>query len=42
MALAISDRAYVLEMGQVSLEGSGRDLLADPKVKRAYLGVDDE
>jgi branched-chain amino acid transport system ATP-binding protein len=37
-ALEISDRAYVLETGVVVLEGTGRDLLVDPKVKEAYLG----
>lgn len=37
-ALEISDRAYVLETGVVVLEGSGQDLLVDPKVKEAYLG----
>jgi branched-chain amino acid transport system ATP-binding protein len=37
-ALEISDRAYVLETGVVVLEGSGKDLLVDPKVKEAYLG----
>ncbi|WP_338011475.1 ABC transporter ATP-binding protein [Ectothiorhodospira magna] len=38
-ALAISDRAYVLEAGRVVLEGAGRDLLEDDKVKAAYLGI---
>ena len=37
-ALELSDRAYVMEQGQVSLSGSGRDLLGDPHVQRAYLG----
>jgi branched-chain amino acid transport system ATP-binding protein len=37
-ALEISDRAYVLETGVVVLEGTGKDLLVDPKVKEAYLG----
>jgi branched-chain amino acid transport system ATP-binding protein len=37
-ALEIADRGYVLETGQVVLEGAGRDLLHDPKVKEAYLG----
>lgn len=37
-ALMVADRAYVLETGQVTLEGSGRDLLNDPKVRAAYLG----
>jgi branched-chain amino acid transport system ATP-binding protein len=38
-ALAIADRGYVLETGRVVLEGSGRELLADPAVRSAYLGL---
>ena len=38
MALAISDRAYVLETGSISIEGNAADLLNDPRVKKAYLG----
>ncbi len=38
MALQIAHRAYVLETGAVVMEGSGRDLLASPEVRRAYLG----
>ena len=38
-ALALADRAYVLEQGRISLEGPGRQLLADPAVIRAYLGI---
>ena len=38
LALEIADRAYVLEHGQIVLEGAGRDLLRDPAVARAYLG----
>jgi branched-chain amino acid transport system ATP-binding protein len=37
-ALGVADRAYVLETGQVTLEGPGQDLLRDPKVRAAYLG----
>jgi branched-chain amino acid transport system ATP-binding protein len=37
-ALALSDYAYVLENGHVTLEGVGRELLCDPNVKKAYLG----
>jgi branched-chain amino acid transport system ATP-binding protein len=37
--LAIADRAYVLETGRVRMQGAGRDLLADPHVKAAYLGL---
>jgi branched-chain amino acid transport system ATP-binding protein len=37
-ALAVADRAYVLELGRNRFEGPGRQLLADPEVKRLYLG----
>ncbi len=37
-ALAIADRGYVLELGKNRLEGAGTALLADPEVKRLYLG----
>jgi ABC-type branched-subunit amino acid transport system ATPase component len=37
-ALAIADRAYVLETGQILLTGTGDDLLHNPAVRRAYLG----
>jgi branched-chain amino acid transport system ATP-binding protein len=39
-ALAIADHAYVLEKGRTVREGAGRDLLADPSVKQAFLGLD--
>ncbi len=37
-ALAISDRAYVLETGHIVLEGNAKELLEDDAVKKAYLG----
>ncbi len=37
-ALAIADRGYVMEGGRIALEGGARDLLADERVQRAYLG----
>ncbi|MFK3970348.1 ABC transporter ATP-binding protein [Pseudomonas sp. NPDC087358] len=37
-ALKVADRAYVLENGRVVMQGSGADLLVDPKVRDAYLG----
>jgi ABC-type branched-subunit amino acid transport system ATPase component len=37
-ALEISDRGYVLELGRNRFEGSGADLLANPDVRRMYLG----
>jgi branched-chain amino acid transport system ATP-binding protein len=39
MALNVADRGYVIERGEVALTGSGNDLLNDPQVKKAYLGV---
>jgi branched-chain amino acid transport system ATP-binding protein len=38
MALEIAARAYVLEEGRVAAEGSPRELLAAPHIRRAYLG----
>ncbi len=38
-ALAVADRAYVLELGHIRHEGTGRELLNNPDVQRAYLGV---
>lgn len=38
-ALAISDRAYVMESGSLVLEGTGQELNDSPEVKRAYLGM---
>jgi branched-chain amino acid transport system ATP-binding protein len=38
-ALALADRAYVLETGAVTIEGRGRDLLDNEDVQRAYLGM---
>jgi len=38
-ALSRSDRAYILETGEVVKSGPGPELLADPAIKEAYLGV---
>jgi branched-chain amino acid transport system ATP-binding protein len=38
-ALEIADRAYVLEIGRIVLEGQSRELLANEHVKKAYLGI---
>ena len=37
-ALSIADRGYVMESGLITMTGRGQDLLADPKVRAAYLG----
>lgn len=37
-ALSLADRAYVIETGRVVLTGGGAQLLADPEVRKAYLG----
>jgi branched-chain amino acid transport system ATP-binding protein len=38
-ALEMADRAYVLESGEIVLEGAARDLLGNPQVQAAYLGA---
>ena len=38
MALKIADLAYVLETGTITMQGTGAELLADERVKEAYLG----
>ena len=38
LALGIADHGYVLESGRIALDGPGRDLLDDERVRRAYLG----
>jgi len=42
IALEMSHRAYVLETGQIKMEGTGRDLLEDPRVQSSYLGISEE
>ena len=39
MALQVADRGYVLVTGSVALEGSGPELLVNPEVRKAYLGM---
>ena len=38
MALQVADKAYVLETGCITMSGTGAELLADSKVREAYLG----
>jgi branched-chain amino acid transport system ATP-binding protein len=39
IALEMADWAYVLEVGRISLEGKGTDLLEDENIKKSYLGI---
>ena len=39
MALSVANRAYVLETGSIVLQGSAKEVLDNPQVKNAYLGV---
>jgi branched-chain amino acid transport system ATP-binding protein len=41
MALGVASRAYVLEVGQIVLEGPAKDLAKDDKIRKAYLGIHD-
>jgi len=38
-SLSLSNRGYVLEHGRIVMEGTGKELLADPKIREAYLGI---
>jgi branched-chain amino acid transport system ATP-binding protein len=38
-SLSLSDRGYVLEHGRVAMEGRAKELMNDPHVKEAYLGI---
>jgi branched-chain amino acid transport system ATP-binding protein len=38
-SLSLSDRGYVLEHGRIAMEGPAKDLLNDPHIKTAYLGL---
>jgi branched-chain amino acid transport system ATP-binding protein len=39
LALELCHRAYVLKTGQIAMEGTGKDLLEDPRVRATYLGI---
>lgn len=38
-ALRIADRGYVMETGRITMEGPATDLIADPRIREAYLGI---
>ncbi|NLU43877.1 MAG: ABC transporter ATP-binding protein, partial [Acholeplasmataceae bacterium] len=38
MALKIADKAYVLETGNITMQGTGSELLENPEIAAAYLG----
>jgi branched-chain amino acid transport system ATP-binding protein len=38
-ALTIADRGYVVEVGKVTMSGPARELIADPRIRKAYLGM---
>jgi branched-chain amino acid transport system ATP-binding protein len=39
LALSGADRGYVMETGRIVHEGAAKDLIDDPEVRRAYLGL---
>ena len=39
MALEVSHRTYVFEVGRIALSGESRTLSEDPRIKKAYLGA---
>ncbi len=38
-ALRIADRGYVMENGKIAMQGAAADLIADPRIREAYLGI---
>jgi branched-chain amino acid transport system ATP-binding protein len=38
-ALSIADRAYVMEIGKITLSGTATEIHSDPRVRAAYLGL---
>ncbi len=38
-ALKVADRGYVMETGNITMQGSAEELIADPKIREAYLGI---
>ena len=39
-ALSLADHGYVLEVGKIVLQGTGKDLMGNDAVRKAYLGED--
>lgn len=39
LSLKIADRAYVMELGEIKLQGSAKEIIENPEVKKAYLGI---
>jgi branched-chain amino acid transport system ATP-binding protein len=42
LALEMCRQAYVLETGKIRMEGSGKDLLEDPRVGGSHLGISED
>ncbi|MFG1299947.1 ABC transporter ATP-binding protein [Xanthobacter sp. V3C-3] len=38
-ALSVADRGYVMETGRITMGGSAQELIADPRIREAYLGI---
>ena len=38
-ALKVADYAFVLKTGELAMQGTGAELIADPKIQKAYMGV---
>jgi len=38
-ALKIADRGYVMETGRITMDGLAAELIADPRIREAYLGI---
>jgi branched-chain amino acid transport system ATP-binding protein len=38
-ALSIADRGYVMETGRITMSGAAQELIADPRIREAYLGI---
>ena len=40
MAMQVSTRAYVLEEGRITMSGAATELIQQPEIRRAYLGLE--